>query len=118
VNAFEFANRSFKDCSKNNFLNLTPNNATRRLANSLTTAKLQSSCDKLTKEYGELIDFTLVEILCDNYRIIYRYKAKYEKTNDFIEFRISTNMQNKFAGIFWKDKWFDEFYEDNESSKK
>lgn len=114
---FESANRSFKDCSKNNFLKLTTNNATRRLTNSLTNVKLQSSCEKLTKEYGELIDFNLVEILSDNYRIIYRYKAKYEKRYNFLEFRIYTNMENKFSGIFWKDKWIDDFYEDNESPK-
>lgn len=116
-NAFEFANRTFSDCTKNNFLKLTQANATRRLSNSLTIEKLQSTCENLTKEFGVLLDFNLVEILSDNYRIIYRYKAKYTKTNDFLEFRVYTNMEHKFAGIWCEDKWFDKFYESNEKGK-
>ena len=116
-NAYEFANRTFKDCSKNDFLKLTTANASKGLANSLTIQKLQSSCEQLTKEFGEVAEFNLVEILSDNYRIIYRYKAKYTKTNDLLEFRVYTNMEHKFTGIWCEDNWLDKFYEDKQTPK-
>jgi hypothetical protein len=116
-NAHEFVDRTFNNCSKGNFLKLTTVNATRRLANSLTTEKLNAACDTLTKDFGKLIDFNLIEILSDNYRIIYRYKAKFEKTKHFLELRTSTNMEHKFMGIYCKDKWFDKYYEDTEEPR-
>jgi hypothetical protein len=115
--AYEFANRTFKDCSKGDFLKLTTDNAVTGLMKVLTIQKLKNSCEKLTKEFGNVIDFNLVEILSDNHRIIYRYKAKYTKTQSFLEFKVYTNMEHKFTGIWCEDKWLDKFYEIDKTSK-
>lgn len=110
---FDFANSTY-EC-QNNYLELSEKIATKRLTKSLTDFKIAKSCNESYNELGKLVELNLAEVLTDNEtRIVYRYKSKYSKSNDVFEILVVSNMENKFDGIF-RRKWFDKFYEWNET---
>lgn len=112
ANAYEFADKTFRNCQEGNFLKLTQENATKRLENSLTTEKLVKACNEVYSKFGNLISLDLFEVLSDGYRIIYRYKAKYKKVANFREIVIMTNLEHKFGAIYINDNWNDTFKEE------
>ena len=88
-------------------MKLTSENAIQSLRNWSTIENMNSRCESIYNEFGSLENIKLNEVLSDNVRTIYRYKAKYNKTEDILEIIVVANIENKFIGNVLIGKWRD-----------
>lgn len=112
--ATDFADRTFR-CNSANFLKLTTENSTKRLRNWYSIEKLNWLCEKRYEYYGSLIYLDLNDIVTDGYRIMYRYKAEYERVEEVLEIVVFTDPNHKLIttqliGI-WREKYKDVNFE-------
>lgn len=104
--SYEFAYKSFR-CNSSDFMKLTSENAILSLRNWSTIENMNSRCESIYNEFGSLDNIKLSEVLSDGVRTIYRYKSKYDKTEDILEIIVLSNIENKFIGNVLIGKWRD-----------
>lgn len=118
-NNFNFVSGTFYGCEKNNFPKLNPEIATDKLIGQLTQQTLEKACSEINNSHGNLTELNLTEVLEDiNSNRIYRYQAKYEKTDKIAELRLYLNSENKYTGITFRQNWYDKYYKINEHPNK
>ncbi|WP_298223538.1 hypothetical protein [Flavobacterium sp.] len=97
-------------CNTSKFKPLSDKEATPEVRKNMTIERLTKTCLKFKLKYGDFKDLQFVEAY-RNYpenKIIYRYKALYEKKIAHKELRITVNENNQISAVNSKD-WKDDF---------
>jgi hypothetical protein len=105
--ATEFAKTQFESCKTQNYVPITKDIAEAWLVRNLTVEVTKKSCAEINEKYGDLINLKIEQTLFYKKEYIYRFKAKYSKTNEFCEIRVYSNLDHKFTGLIIKKLWTD-----------
>jgi len=105
--ATEFAKSQFESCKTQNYIPITKDIAEPWLVRNLTVEVTKKSCEEINEKYGDLINLKIEQTLVYKKNYIYRFKAKYSKTNEYCEIRVSSNLDHKFTGLIFKRLWTD-----------
>ena len=112
-NATNFAKSHFENCKTQNFKSLSKEIAVPWLVRNLTVEVMKNTCTEINKKYGELIEFKIEQTLFYKDRYIYRFKVKYSNSKEYSEIRVSSNLNHKYSGLFFRPVWNDKFTEFN-----
>ena len=103
--ATEFAKSQFESCKTQNYIPITKDIAEPWLVRNLTVEVTKKSCAEINEKYGDLINLKIEQTLFYKKKYIYRFKAKYSKTNEYCEIRVYSNLDHKFTGLIFKRLW-------------
>ena len=96
-------------CETGDFPTLRTEEATLTVIDGLTAQRQQEACDYLQKQYGTFVDLSIGEVLqtaeTADFRI-YRFKGRFQETEDLAEVRVTLDKQGKMSGI-WTMPWAD-----------
>ena len=108
--AYELGKRVLMTCNTSRFKAFTTKEATEKVIENTTQARLTKTCLKFRLKYGDFKDLKLVEVLRPkkSKNTIYRYKAIYEKKIANKELRVMMDEDNKIASLKSTD-WVDTY---------
>lgn len=96
-------------CRPENYLKLTLENATPNMIKLFSKEEMTAYCNSSYEHFGYMVSVTLIEVLGDGYRTIYRYKAEYELMENFLEIAVVTNAEEKLHSMVLLKEWKDTF---------
>jgi len=107
--AYDLGKRVLSACNSSRFKPFTANEATEQVRKNTTPERITRTCQKFRVKYGTFKDIKLVEVVAfrKSEKVIYRYKADYQKKYKLKELRVTMD-GDKVAGIQSKD-WADAF---------
>ncbi len=107
--AYDLGKRVLSACNTSRFKPFTTAEATEQVRKNTTPERITRTCQKFLVRYGTFKDIQLVQVVTfsKSDRVVYRYKAEYQKKYKLKELRV-TMEGNKVAGIQSKD-WSDAF---------
>lgn len=108
--AYELGKRVLMTCNTSRFKAFSSSEATQKVIDNTTQARLTKTCLKFRLKYGDFIDLKLVEVLRPkrSKNTIYRYKAIYEKKIANKELRVTMDEDNKVSALKSTD-WVEKF---------
>ncbi|SFB26763.1 hypothetical protein SAMN05660845_2298 [Flavobacterium swingsii] len=103
--AYDLGTRLLESCNTSRFKPFSSEEATDKVRQNITPAKLSETCKKINFRNGKFISLNLIDIKHDeiNEQYIFKYNINYEKKYFKRELTVFVNSENKVSAMSTKE---------------